>query len=508
MDLNPKPIANPNQHLATDSLQHNLQRRSVRSGLIAVAAQPLKLAIGIGSTAILARLLTPNDFGLLAMVTPLLMFVDSLTNLGLETATVRQENLEHQQLSAIFWFSLQINAIVIGLMLLMAPVLAQFYRRSELTGMTFLLAIGAIALGVSYQHQALLKRQMRFGTLTLIEVVAITAGAIAAVVAAWQNWGYWALVLQLVVMQLFQSVAYWIVCGWRPNKPTFNKSNVAPLREMLSFGAHLTGFRFLTRIGMYLDRILIGYFSGATSLGLYQVAHRWAHFPFEQIYFPLFDVAVSSLSRAYRDPDLYLNYCRRGFLLLFSVCLPALAFCFVEAQNLLLLLLGEQWLDAVPLFQVLTIAVFVVSFYRVTKWLYVSAGQTQRQFRWGLIYTLVMSISMVIGAPGGTYGIAVAYTIATCLLTYPAIAYCLQTSPLSLRDFLSSVARPAIAAILAACILFLSQLTVPLSTVLILTLLIRSIIFAILYILIWLALPGGWQTATDIWQNLKLLRSN
>jgi PST family polysaccharide transporter len=195
-------------------------------------------------------------------------------------------------------------------------------------------------------------------------------------------------------------------------------------------------------------------------------------------------------------------------LLLFSFCLPALAFCFVEAQNLLLLLLGEQWLDAVPLFQVLVIAVFVVSLYRVTKWLYVSAGQTQRQFRWGLIYTLVMCISMVIGASGGTYGIAVAYTLATCLLTYPAISYCLQTSPLSLRDFFTTVGRPAIAAILAACILFVSQFAFPLSTALILTLLIRSIMFAIPYILIWLALPGGWQTATNIWQNLKVLRSN
>ena len=507
-DVDSKSTAAQNQYDSTDSIHIDLKRRSLQSSLVTVTFQPLKFALGFGSTSILARLLTPTDFGLLAMVAPLLALVDSLTNLGLETATIQWDKLDREQASAMFWFSLKPNALIIGFMLLMAPVLAWFYREAELVEITLVMAIGVSSLCLTFQHRSLLKRQMRFGTITAIEIIALTVGVVFAVGAAWLGFRYWALVFQLVAMQVTQSFASWLVCGWQPTTYTKTAKLDADLRSMLSYGAHLTGFRFLTRIGNQLDRILIGYFGGAQALGLYYIAYKWAYFPFEQIYYPLFDVTVTSLSRAYRDPDLYRAYCRRGLALLFTLCLPALAFSFVEARNLLLVLLGEQWLEAVPLFQLLIASVSVTSMYRVTKWLYVSAGQTQRQFRWGLVYTTVTVVGVTMGARWGAYGVAVGYTIATFLLTYPAIAYCLKTLPLSLREFLGTVWRPAVSAMMAASILAISRLILPSFTNLVLDLLVRVILFGIAYLLLWIVLPGGRQASTDVWQSFKALRSN
>lgn len=502
-------IGDSQDHIQTDAVRSNLKRKSLQSGLISFAAQPLKLALGIGSTSLLARLLTPADFGLVAMVAPLLALVDSLSNFGLETATIQREKLSDEQVSTSFWLSLKINAVVIGVMMLMAPVLAWFYGEEKLTGITLAMAVGALSVCLAFQHKSLLKRQMRFGVLTLIDVGSLLIAAGSAITAAFLNWGYWALVLQLVVMQLTQSIAYWMICDWRPKRYVKNAQLDSNVRAMFSYGANLTGFRFITRIGMQLDRILVGYVSGAGALGLYHVAYKWAYFSFEQVYNPLFDVAVSSFSRAYQDPGLYRAYCRRGLMSLFALCLPALAFLFVEAQDVLLVLLGNQWLEAVPLFRLLAIGVFFGSMYRVTKWLYVSSGQTKRQLRWGLIHTPTMIVAVTIGSQWGAYGVALGYTSALCLLSVPSVIFCLKDSPLSLLDFFSSFWRSAFASVIAAAVLFAIEFQFTFTDIenILIELIIHSIIFGLVYLLLWIILPGGKRATSEVLKNLKAIRS-
>lgn len=494
-----------NHHLNTDTLRSDLKRRSLLSGLINFAAQPIKFGLGIGSTAILARILTPADFGLVAMVAPLLALADSLSNFGLETATVQREQLDNQQLSLSFWLSLKVNAVIVGLMVIMAPILAQFYGKQELIGITLIMSLGFLAVCLTFVHKSLLKRQMRFGILTTIEIISLVVAAAIAILAAYKGWSYWALVLQLVVMQLIQSIGYLIICPWLPETQIKTEKSKVNLQAMLSYGAHLTGFRFLMRIGMQLDRILIGYLSGATALGLYQVAYKWSYFSFQQVYYPLFDVAVSSFSRTLHDTNLYRSYCRKGLMLLFALCMPALAFSFVEAENMLLLLLGNQWLEAVGLFRVLSVAVFVGSMYRVTKWLYVSSGQTQQQFRWGLVHTPIVIVAVAIGSQWSALGVATGYTAAICLLTFPSVAFCLKTSPLSGKDFLAAVFCPAFSSISAAIVLYLCKQILPSYDDKIMTLLVSLIVFCLTYITFWLVLPGGKQAIGEVWQNVKLL---
>ncbi len=138
------------QHFNTDDLSASLKQRSIRSGMITFASQPLKLVL-IGSTAILARLLlTPGDFGLLAMATPLFLLVDSLSSFGLEMAVVQKDCLNQQQASAVFWQSLKINALLIGITVLLAPVFARFYHEARLTGMILGLAVGAFSVCLAF----------------------------------------------------------------------------------------------------------------------------------------------------------------------------------------------------------------------------------------------------------------------------------------------------------------------------------------------------------------------
>ncbi len=491
-------MSNSEQYIQADTSAAELKQRSFQSGLITFAAQPLKLVIGIAATAILARLVTPADFGLIAMVAPLLALVDSLSNMGLETVTVQKQGLNHRQASAAFWLSLKVNVLVIGVMVAMGPVLAWFYGQPALSAVTVAMAIGALSLCLSFQHKALLKRQMQFSLLTLIELGSLVLATLCAVIAAWLGLGYWALVLQVVVLQAAQSIAYWFTCGWRPSRVKATAPDDS-LRSMFSSGMNLTGFRFITRIGMQMDRILVGYISGATALGFYDVAYRWAYFPFMQIYTPMFDVVISSLSRAYSDPATYRRYSRWALMSLFALCMPALAFLYVTAQEVLLILLGEQWLPAIPLFRLLLVAMFVGSLYRVTKWLYVSSGQTRRQLHWGLIHTPVMIAAVAVGAHWGAYGIAVGYMSGMCLLTIPSVLFCLSVSPLTVGDFLKAVWPAAIASIATAIGLFALQPT--LSTAIsnrFLRLCVEGVSYGAVYTTIWVLLPGGRQAAVQI----------
>ncbi|ESA32185.1 polysaccharide biosynthesis protein [Leptolyngbya sp. Heron Island J] len=485
-------MAKSNRHFEMTALKANLTQRSLQSGLISVAAQPLKLGIGIGGTMVLARLLVPADFGLLAMVQPVLSIVDSLSNLGLETATVQRQEFNPEQASVIFWLSLKINALILGAMVLTAPLVAQFYGQPELTHMLLCLAIGVASLCLSFQHLSLLKRQMRFELLTAIELVALVTSTVVAIATAWLGLGYWALVLQLTALQVTKGIAYWLYCDWRPQRLANSAHCQQDLRSTLSYGLNLTGFRCISRVGMKMDRVLLGYVGGASSLGFYAMAYKWAYFPFWQIYYPLFDVAVSSLSRSLSEPERYRLYCRRGLLLIFAVCMPALACLFMTADDVTLLMLGEQWLEIVPMFRVLIVGVFVGCLYRVTKWIYVSAATTQRQLRWSLIHTPVMIAAIAIGVQWGAYGVAVGYTVAMCLLSYPAVVYCVRQSPITLGDFMGALWRPAIAAIFSAGLLYPVQIFMPTINLLLMRLLVTGLVYSLFYICIWLLLPGGY----------------
>ncbi len=500
-------MAKSDRYFETTTLQANLNRRSLQSSLITFGSQPIKLLIGVGSTLILARLLNPADFGLVAMALPWFALLESVNSLGLGTATMQREHLEHEQASTIFWLSLGINTLLLTCVLLSAPVFAQFYQESRLTAILPIMTLGMASVFLSSQHQSLLARQMRFGILTLIEVGALGLGATVAIAAALEGWGYWALVLQLVVYQVVQGLSYWLICRWRPARPANLTKLNQDTRTMLSYGAHLSGFHLVNRVGMEMDRVLVGYFNGVSALGLYAVAYNWAYFPFNQVYLPLINVAISGLSRAASDTEQYKRQSRQILMLMFGLCLPALAFLGVCGQSLLLLLLGDQWVEAFPIFQVLVLSVFVSGFYRVTKWIYLSTGQTQRQLRWSFFQTPVVVAAAAVGTRWGPLGVAWGVTIASLVLTYPAVAYCLNHTPLTMGDFVGPVWRPTIASLATAGLLFTGQTMVDPSALVWLNLLLSAIAFGCVYSAIFMLLPGGWKDVRDAYLALQMLAS-
>lgn len=494
-----RPPPDPDRHLQVDGLRTDLRGRTVRSGFIQLGNQLVLLALAVGSTMVLARMLTPADYGLLAMVAPFVLLAGTFRDFGLPMATVQRESLDHSQVNALFWLSLRINVAIVLLLAASAPAVAWFYHEPQLVHLTLAMAAGVLVLGLGAQHVALLMRQMRFGSLALIEIAATLAGIAAGIGAAWMGVGYWALALQQLAFGVTRTGGAWWTCRWRPRwKGATGIGRTPGVRALVSYGAHYAGFQLLARAGRSLDRVLVGYFAGASALGLYANAHRWAHAPAEQVFSPLMGVAVSGLSRKQDDAEGYRAACRAGFLPVLAVVMPTWAFMAVEAREVIHVLLGERWLEAVPIFRLLCIASFVGSAGRLTTLLLLSRGDTKRQFRWALVYMPVMALAVGIGVQWGLLGAAVGVAAATTLLSYPRLAFSLESSPFTAGDLLGLAARPALASLAAAAALLAVDLLLPDLRSPIGELARSGAVFGLAYVLVWAASPGGRQAAVDV----------
>ncbi|MGB7413354.1 MAG: oligosaccharide flippase family protein, partial [Thermosynechococcaceae cyanobacterium] len=191
----------------TSHLKTNLKQRSIRGGAITIAAQSIKFTLTIASNIYLARLLTPEDMGLVTKVIAIIGFMTLFKDLGLSMATVQREKINHSQVSTLFWINIIFSLVTGCTTALIAPFIAQFYQDSRLVNITLILAVGIVISGLGTQHAALLQRQMEYFKLSACEILAQFCGVSIAIYVAWQGGGYWALVIYPVVTAVVLSLS-------------------------------------------------------------------------------------------------------------------------------------------------------------------------------------------------------------------------------------------------------------------------------------------------------------
>lgn len=438
---------------------------------------------------LLARLLSPQEFGLFAMVTAFTAFAYRFNDIGLSMATVQRLDIRHEQVSTLFWVNVTVGIFIAAITAALAPMIALFYGEGRLTSITIGVASALPLAALSVQHQALLRRQMRFGVLAVIDAMSLLMGAAVSIICAWLGASYWALVVNIVVMNLSNMVLVWSACGWRPGPPVWGRE----VRSMLSFGTYLSCSHIMYYIRANLDYILVGYRWGADSLGVYSKAWQLVNFSTAFFDGPLSSVTIPALSRLQDKPDRYRRYYIKSAALIVTFGMPQIAFFFVMADEVVRLLLGEQWLQTVPLFRALGPAAFVGTFNFATSWVFISLGRVDRQMWMGVWTSLAYIVAVTMGLHWGPIGVAVACSVAACGTRYPNLVYCYQGSPLKVIDLVGVLWRPAVASVAAAVCLWAlmrySSFDLGVATLL----LICFTSYTFTYVLIFLLLPGGKQ---------------
>ena len=396
-------------------------------------------------TAALARLLLPEDFGLVAMITVFTGFAAVLVDFGLAAALVQRPTLEERHRSAAFWMNLVAGLLLAGVLSALAPWLAVLYDEPRLRELAPVLSLNFVFSSTGLVQAALLQRAMNFRRLAGIQVVStIVAGAVA-VGAAVAGAGVWSLIVFTLASSLFASSALWLLSDWRPRLTAPGQA----VRELWGFSGNLLGFSVINYWSRNADNLIVGKFAGPAALGIYSRAYYLMLMPLDQISQVVARVMFPALSRIQDDrPRVKRAYLRAvGIIGLLSF--PLMAGLFAVAEPFVLTFYGGKWESVVPVLQILCVAGFLQPLGTTVGWIYLSQGRTDLQFRVGLFTNTLTVVSFAIGIHWGVHGVATAYAIRSYALMY--VSFAIPGRLIDMR--VSEVFRAARGALLAALVM-------------------------------------------------------
>lgn len=493
---------NSKEYFRTDHLMAAIAGHTARGGLVTMLWHGLKFAVSIVATAVLARLLAPIDYGLIGMVAVVTNFVSMFKDLGLSLSTVQRPEISDDQISTLFWVNVTLGCAVFAFVVATAPAVAWFYGDPRLTGITVVTAIGFLFGGLSVQHEALLKRQMRFFALSAVAFISMTVGYTVGIALAWYGAHYWALVLSQLALLATNMVAVWVACRWRPGAPRRNSG----VRSMLSFGGNVTGYSAINFFSRNSDSLLIGKFWGAQQLGLYNRAVQLSSLPTDQISEPLGSVVIPTLSRLAQTPERYRQAYLRIMEKVIMLTMPAVALMIVTADWLVLLVLGSQWGDAARILVFVGVAGLVQPLLNTGGWLLVTQGRSQHMLYWSMMSAPVSVLSILVGIPWGAGGVAASYSLTRLLIVSPLMYWFVgRTGPVCTADFYRLMAPFGIASTvgIAACLAF--RMVVVVHNPLVGLVICALIVFGTTLSCLWW-IPAGRSALLDVKRSMALLK--
>jgi PST family polysaccharide transporter len=408
---------------------------------LVLAAQVVKLGLQIAAMVLLARLLTPLDFGLVAMVTALTGLVGLFAGLGLSQVIVQRAQITQAQLSTLFWLNLGFGLLLTLAVMLFAPLIAWVYHDPRLTGIALLGAPVYVIASAAVHYRALLLRQMRFRMLMLSDILGLTLSVLAGLMMAWWGAGYWSLVAMPVVQGAIQLLGLGLASDWRPGRPVRG----CGVRPMLRFGGDLLGVTLFGYLARQIDKIGVGVLYGPVLLGYYSRGYQLFMLPSSQISTPLHEVIVPTLSRLTADPERFQRTFRRVLATLAWVSAGLALTALLWAPQIVGVVFGPQWDPVVTVLRNLSPTLALQPLLSSTGWAFISRGESGRYRRWALGSALIQGLAILAGLPLGIAGVALATSLCTWGLTMPWTLYCLRRADADLgRAALRAVAAPSL----------------------------------------------------------------
>jgi len=424
----------------------DLGRLALRGGIVSVAMQYGNGAIQIAGAVILARLLAPEDFGLVAIVTVLTSFAPFLIDFGLGDATTQRSKITRSQVSSLFWLSSGIGSAIAVVVAACSPLIAAIYREPRLEPIALYSAITFVLWGVSNQHLALLRRTMQFGRIAKIQSLGTLAGIAVAILMAFCGYGYWALVLRPIANSLCVAFGAWFVCRWRPGFPVFDNE----VKSMVRFGLHVVGFSVTYTIAKAVDRIALGLFYRPDVVGYYQNAITLYENSIFSAIAQLHTVGSAALSKLQSNPAALRQKYEAALSAVAFFVMPMAAILSVTAEDLTIILLGEKWRAAGSLLSIIALRGIFQVIEGSQGWLHLSVGRADRWRNWGIVSAAVQVVAVLGGLPFGAKGVAMAVVMASLLIALPSITYAGRPIGIGAALVIRAVRPQLIAAISAA----------------------------------------------------------
>lgn len=422
--------------------ERTLSHTASRGAAVTASGLWLKTLIQLVSTMVLARLLDPGDFGLIAMIMAIVGVADLVRDFGMTGAIIQARVLSVKQWSSLLWFSLLLGGVLTIVVAVSAPLIAALYDEQRLVILTLAIAPTLLLNAIAMPMQAAAQRDMRFGTLAMIDIVAMVVGVVLSVIAAFLGFGVWSLVILAGAGQVYRLIALWVTTRLHWGPPQISRE----VRPLLATGGSIFGVQLLNYAARNMDNVVIGAQLGPAALGQYSRAYSLFLLPQQQLNGPIGRVALPVLSRLQDDAERYRRYVRGSMTIIGYLSLPTYAIAAAVASPLIAVLLGPGWEAAASAFALLAIAGMAQAIGNVQGWLYITLGRAHRQLVYYLITRPIVIAMFFVGVWwNGIDGLALLYGLTTMVLLVPGFWAAIHGTFLrGGKDIAAPLVRPVI----------------------------------------------------------------
>jgi PST family polysaccharide transporter len=417
-------------------------RKQLTSGVFYTAiAKYSNIVFTILIGAVLARLLTPKEFGIVALVTVFVTFFNLLGDFGIGKAVVQNQKLTKYDVQSIFSFSIVFALLLGALFYLAAPLIAKFYSEVELIRISKFLSLAVLFHTLQAIPRALMEKTLRFKQIGFITVVTQLITGIIAIILAYKDFSYYALVIRSILNGSILFVLFYFLA---PIKVVL-KIDWNSINKVIRFSIFNFGFNFINYFSRNGDNLLVGKFLGTTSLGFYDKAYRLMMMPVQNLTHVITPVMMPILSKYQDDSDVIYNTYRKIVKVLATIGFPLSVFLYFSAHEIINIIYGPQWDASVPVFKLLALIIGIQLIYSSAGSVFLSIGRTQLLFYYGLISSFILLSCIMLGIFFGNnlvsvgYGIVTGFTLNFFIVYYILIHIALKRSIL---HFLKSIILP------------------------------------------------------------------
>jgi len=401
--------------------------------------------------AVLARLLSKADFGLMAMTSVLLVIGLAYADMGLSNALIWRQDATRDQLSSLYWVNILAGLGVFLATLAISPLVAALFKQPKLATLLPVAALVFVVVPWGQEFQVLLQKELRFRVLAMIEIAGAAIGTAVAILAALAGLNVFALIAGLLASAGARTLGL-AGAGWRRWRPSL-RLRAGDLRGYMQFGLYQMGERTLTELTANMDYLVIGRYLGSVQLGLYSVAYQLVVFPYQKINPVLTKVAFPVFSqRQHDDEAVGRGFCQMSVLVVFLV-FPLLVGLLVTAPVAVPVLFGDKWVGAVPIVQALSLMAMLKTLANPMGSVLLAKGRADLGFQINAVQLVVVLVVFLVTVRFGTLAVAWAWvgvSVVSFSVWQPVV---LRVIHLAVRRYLRALARPLLlAALLAFCL--------------------------------------------------------
>lgn len=400
-----------------------------------VSANIIKQVMNLVSIVILARLLTPDDFGVFAILMIFIGFLGMFVEMGSSAAIIHMDKISDKLLSSIFYFNVFSGVLFCILLFVLSGPISVFFENPEIEELLKWLSFTFVIGSFSGVQKALFSKKLEFKTISIIGTVTTFSSLAIGIVAAINGFGVYSLIIRTMADTILLTTLTWYISSWKPGL----MFSLEELKKVFHFATNLTGYTFINYFSKNADNFLIGKFLGSSNLGVYNMAYNIMLYPLQNISHVFMKVLFPAFSLIKDDNEKF----KRGYLrVIFFVALvsfPLMTGLMATSEIFVSVVFGEKWHNLAIILLIMAPIGMIQSIAGTTGSLYLAKGNVKTLFKIGSLNAIVAVVSFIVGIPFGIEGVALSYLVANIIMLYPVLTIAWRQIDLGIKEGLSEI---------------------------------------------------------------------